>query len=103
VDLLRPAASATVRQHGEAAGVAVAQPPAPGSAFEVTGAGAPGRVRQWRIDCSDVASRERFVTVVAEHGRVVLVGPPGESAVLTSGQLSRLRTVLREAADEAER
>jgi hypothetical protein len=34
---------------------------------------------------------------------VVLVGPPGESAVLSPGQLNQLRAALQEAADEAER
>ena len=63
----------------------------------------PGRARQWRVRCQDVANRERFLTLFVEHGRVVLVGPPGESAVLTPGQLSQLRSALQEAADEAER
>jgi hypothetical protein len=63
----------------------------------------PAHGRQWRIRCQDVADRERFVTLFVEHGRVVLVGPPGESAVLTPGQLSLLRSALQEAADEAER
>jgi hypothetical protein len=63
----------------------------------------PARSRQWRIRCQDVANRERFLTVFVEHGRVVLVGPPGESAVLSAGQLGQLRTALQEAADEAER
>ena len=62
-----------------------------------------GRGRQWRIRCQDVANRERFLTVLVEHGRVVLVGPPGETAVLTAGQLNQLRAVLHEAAEEAER
>ncbi len=60
-------------------------------------------VRQWRVRCQDVANRERFMTLFVEHGRVVLVGPPGESAVLTPAQLTQLRTALQEAADEAER
>jgi hypothetical protein len=68
-----------------------------------TGAGEQRRARQWRIRCQDVANRERFLTLFVEHGRVVLVGPPGESAVLTAGQLGQLRTALQEAADEAER
>ena len=59
--------------------------------------------RQWRIRCQDVANRERFITLFVEHGRVVLVGPPGESAVLSPGQLNQLRAALQEAADEAER
>ena len=102
MDLLRP--GTTVHPGGDPAGVAVADPQARESAFDVdTGAGETGRGRQWRIDCRDVASRDRFVTVLAEHGRVVLVGPPGETAVLSAGQLSRLSTVLQEAADEAER
>jgi len=61
------------------------------------------RARQWRIRCQDVANRERFITLFVEHGRVVLVGPPGESAVLSPGQLNQLRAALQEAADEAER
>lgn len=61
------------------------------------------RGRQWRIRCQDVANRERFITLFVEHGRVVLVGPPGESAVLSPGQLNQLRIALQEAADEAER
>ena len=61
------------------------------------------RGRQWRIRCQDVANRERFLTVLVEHGRVVLVGPPGETAALTAGQLGQLRAVLHEAAEEAER
>jgi hypothetical protein len=65
--------------------------------------GRPAQSRQWRIRCQDAANRERFVTLFVEHGRVVLVGPPGESAVLTPGQLSLLRSALQEAADEAER
>ncbi|HEX4701446.1 MAG TPA: hypothetical protein VH352_04890 [Pseudonocardiaceae bacterium] len=63
----------------------------------------PARARQWRVRCQDVANRERFVTLFVEHGRVVLVGPPGESAVLSPAQLNQLRTALQEAADEAER
>jgi hypothetical protein len=65
--------------------------------------GTRGRPRQWRIRCQDVANRERFLTLFVEHGRVVLVGPPGESAVLTAGQLGQLRVAPQEAADEAER
>ena len=64
---------------------------------------APAHTRQWRVRCQDVANRERFLTVFVEHGNVVLVGPPGEAAVLSHGQLSQLRTALQEAADEAER
>lgn len=76
----------------------------PGSGATTIGVGEQaGRGRQWRIRCQDVANRERFLTVLVEHGRVVLVGPPGETAVLTAGQLNQLRAVLHEAAEEAER
>ncbi|TDQ05121.1 hypothetical protein [Labedaea rhizosphaerae] len=57
----------------------------------------------WRINCGDVINRDRCLTVLAERDRVVLVGPPGETAVLTAGQLSQLRVALREAAEQAER
>lgn len=83
----------------------VPERPSPRSEFDVdTGVDEPGaRGRQWRIRCQDVADRDRFLTLFVEHGRIVLVGPPGESAVLTPGQLGQLRTALQEAADEAER
>ena len=59
--------------------------------------------RVWRINCGDVVNRERCLTVLVERNRVVLVGPPGETAVLTAGQLGQLRAALREAAEQAER
>lgn len=59
--------------------------------------------RVWRINCGDVVNRERCLTVLVERNRVVLVGPPGETAVLNAGQLGQLRTALREAAEQAER
>jgi len=59
--------------------------------------------RVWRIDCGDVVNRDRCLTVLVERNRVVLVGPPGETAVLNTGQLGQLRTALREAAEQAER
>ena len=65
--------------------------------------GSPDGRRAWQIHCRDVVNRERHLTVVVDNGRVVLMGPPGETAVLSAGQLGQLRTVLREAADQAER
>jgi hypothetical protein len=59
--------------------------------------------RVWRVSCGDVINRERCLTVLVERNQVVLVGPPGETAVLTAGQLGQLRTALREAAEQAER
>lgn len=57
----------------------------------------------WRIQCGDLISRERCVTVFVDDNEVVLVGPPGETARLTGGQLGQLRTALNEAAKLAER
>ena len=57
----------------------------------------------WRVDCHDVANRRRVVTVLVDHGSVVLVRPPGETAVLSAPQVSQLQAVLREAANQAER
>lgn len=102
MDLLEPVATL-------ADGSAIGQQQAPrrselGMGATTVGVGEQsGRGRQWRIRCQDVANRERFLTVLVEHGRVVLVGPPGETAVLTAGQLNQLRAVLHEAAEEAER
>lgn len=62
-----------------------------------------GGRRVWRISCGDVVNRDRCLTVLVEKDTVVLVGPPGETAVLTSGQLGQLRTALEEAAAQAER
>jgi len=59
--------------------------------------------RVWRIGCGDIINRERCLTVLVEENKVVLVGPPGETAVLNPGQLGHLRAALREAAEQAER
>lgn len=65
--------------------------------------GTTGQRRWWRIQCSDVVDRARCLTVMVDRDTVVLVGPPGETAVLSPGQLGELRAALREAADQAER
>ena len=57
----------------------------------------------WRVQCGDLISRERAVTVFVEDNQVVLVSAPGETARLTSGQLGQLRAALNEAAKMAER
>ncbi|GAA3535631.1 hypothetical protein GCM10022222_19090 [Amycolatopsis ultiminotia] len=57
----------------------------------------------WRVQCGDLISRERAVTVFVEDDEVVVVSPPGETARLTSGQLGQLRAALNEAAKLAER
>ncbi|MFC6088353.1 hypothetical protein [Saccharothrix lopnurensis] len=65
--------------------------------------GTTGQRHWWRVRCSDVVDRERCLTVLVDRGRVVLVGPPGETAVLSADQLVQLRAALREAAEQAER
>lgn len=60
----------------------------------------PGRTR-WRIGCSDVIGRPRDLTVVVEHGRGVLIGPPGETVILSLQQADQLRVALREAVARA--
>lgn len=57
----------------------------------------------WRIQCGDMINRERCVTVLVQDDQVVLVGPPGETARLTAGQLGQLRAALNEAAKLTER
>jgi hypothetical protein len=59
--------------------------------------------RVWHVSCGDVINRDRCLTVLVDQNKVVLVGPPGETAVLSSGQLGQLRDALREAAEQAER
>jgi hypothetical protein len=59
--------------------------------------------RVWQVSCGDVINRDRCLTVLVDQNKVVLVGPPGETAVLSSGQLGQLRAALREAAEQAER
>lgn len=90
--------------------VATAALPASSSADEPGYSGLRGELhgsvagrRVWRISCGDVINRERCLTVLVERNQVVLVGPPGETAVLTTGQLGQLRAALREAAEQAER
>jgi hypothetical protein len=95
-----------------APGIATARP-VPSVASAVTAAAADPRtagVRHyeggqvvWRVQCGDLISRERAVTVFVEDDEVVVVSPPGETARLTSGQLGQLRAALNEAATMAER
>jgi hypothetical protein len=77
------------------------EPGYPGLRGDLHGSVAGRRV--WRVSCGDVINRERCLTVLVERNQVVLVGPPGETAVLTTGQLGQLRAALREAAEQAER
>ncbi|WP_253865537.1 hypothetical protein [Prauserella halophila] len=56
-----------------------------------------------RVQCGDPIGRERCMTVYVDDDEVVLVGPPGEAARLTSTQLGRLTAALGDAAGLAER
>lgn len=79
----------------------VASPAEQGESRDLHGSFAGRKV--WHINCGDVINRNRCLTVLVDQNKVVLVGPPGETAVLSSGQLSQLRDALREAAEQAER
>lgn len=57
--------------------------------------------QEWSITCRDVAGRRRDLTVFVRQGRVVLVAPPGETAVLAPLDVGRLRAALRDAVVDA--
>lgn len=52
---------------------------------------------EWSVTCRDLAGRKRDLTVFVNSGRIVVVAPPGEAAVLEPLDVGRLRAVLREA------
>jgi hypothetical protein len=53
--------------------------------------------REWWVTCRDIAGRRRDLQVIARKGQVVLVAPPGETAILTPLDVGRLRAALRDA------
>jgi hypothetical protein len=57
--------------------------------------------KEWSITCRDVAGRRRDLTIFVRQGRVILVAPPGETAVLNPLDVGRLRAVLRDAVLDA--
>ncbi len=57
--------------------------------------------REWVVSCRDIAGRRRDVTVFVRQGRVVLVAPPGETAILSPLDVGRLRAALRDAVVDA--
>ncbi|MCI2422282.1 hypothetical protein MOQ72_33105 [Saccharopolyspora sp. K220] len=61
------------------------------------------RRRWWRVDCRDVANSRRFLDVLVNRDRVVLVGPPGHAAALSANGMSQLSVALRDAAVQARR
>lgn len=50
------------------------------------------------VHCHDPFGRARSMTVLVEDDRVLLVSPPGESAVLSARQTRRRHTLLDEVA-----
>lgn len=61
----------------------------------------PDRRQWWRVDCRDLANSRSFLTVLINRDRVVLVAPPGHSAVLRSSHAGELSAALRDAAAQA--
>ncbi|CRK59645.1 hypothetical protein [Alloactinosynnema sp. L-07] len=57
---------------------------------------------RWCIGCHDPFGRDRALTVLVEDDLVVLVPPPGASAVLSAQQTRSLGLVLDQAADRAD-
>jgi hypothetical protein len=54
---------------------------------------------RWWVDCLDPFGRDRAMTVIVDRGRVLLVAPPGEAAVLSPQQTRRLHTALDRAGE----
>ncbi|HEU5472502.1 MAG TPA: hypothetical protein VFV67_17780 [Actinophytocola sp.] len=57
--------------------------------------------REWRVTCRDIAGRRRDLQVIARTGQIVLVAPPGETAILSPLDVGRLRAALRDAVMDA--
>jgi hypothetical protein len=77
----------------------VATPTSPNGRHRPTG---PASVEShWWVECADPFGRCRAMNVVVQHGRVVVVAPPGESAVLSAEQTRELGTALAKAASAA--
>jgi hypothetical protein len=54
-------------------------------------------IPQWDVPCRDLINRPTVVSVIAGDGRVAVVCPPGEVAVLTGQQAQQLHGALRSA------
>ena len=59
------------------------------------------RPKWWRLHCRDAVGAHRDLTVLVNRDRVVLVGPPGEAAVLSAVGVGELSVALRSAAEQA--
>lgn len=60
-----------------------------------------GPRRWWRVLCRDVLHIRRYLTVLVNRDRVVLVGPPGRTVVLSTDGVGELSNALRKAAEQA--
>lgn len=52
---------------------------------------------EWVVPCRDLAGRKRKLTVFTSEEHVVVVAPPGETAVLGPLDVGRFRAALRDA------
>ena len=52
------------------------------------------------IHCHDPFGRDRSMTVLVENDRVLLVTPPGETAVMSATQTRRLGSLLDQATEK---
>ncbi|OLT42660.1 hypothetical protein BJF85_22235 [Saccharomonospora sp. CUA-673] len=52
---------------------------------------------EWVVPCRDLAGRRRKLTVFTSDEHVVVVSPPGETAVLGPLDVGRFRAALRDA------
>ncbi|SDN46114.1 hypothetical protein [Allokutzneria albata] len=57
--------------------------------------------QRWWVDCGDPFGRDRSVTVLVEEDQVLVVAPPGGTAVLSAQQTHRLHRTLGTASDAA--
>jgi hypothetical protein len=55
----------------------------------------------WWVACADPFGRSRAMNVLVQRGQVVVVAPPGESAVLDARQTRQLGRALADAAASA--
>jgi len=56
---------------------------------------------RWYLSCHDPFGRDRAVTVLVEGEAVVLVSPPGSSAVMSPAQTRQLGRTLEQAGLDA--
>lgn len=73
------------------------RPIADWSARERTGVSTVEQRDEWAVPCRDLSGRRREMTIFASTDRVVVVAPPGETAILAPLDVGRLRAALRDA------